>query len=120
MSVATARVPANAHVPWTILSFVLRVESADLKPPLEDLIRQFARLRDELAPLVAQLQDLARKIEPLVEETLVFQANLVPLWDDSYNLCGRTRCKGTCAICLDGEYLDEVDDGEKYCRRGRR
>lgn len=119
MSVATARVPTGARVPWTILSFVLRVESADLKPPLEELIRQFARLHDDLPPLVAQLEDLHRKFDSLLEEILVFQSNLVPLWDDTYNLCGRKACRGTCAICLDGEYLDEVDEGEKYCRRRR-
>lgn len=120
MSVAMARVPATARVPWTILTFVLRVESADLKPPLEDLRRQFEALREDLVPLIAQLEDLGRKMEPLLEETLIFQANLVPLWDDSYNLCGRASCKGNCAICLDGEYDGEEDYTEKYCRRGRR
>ncbi len=119
MSIATARVPAHARVPWTILSFVLKVEKDELKPQLEELIRQFQRLREELVPLINQLQDLNRKIEPLVEETLEFQANLVPLWDDTYNLCGRASCKGTCSVCRDGEYLDEVDEGEKYCRRRR-
>lgn len=115
-----ARVPANARVPWTILSFVMKIETNDLKPSLEELIRQFQKLRDELTPLIAQLNDLHQKLEPLLDETLIFQANLVPLWDDTYNLCGRTSCKGNCAICRDGEYLDEVDEGEKYCRRGRR
>lgn len=120
MSVALARVPATACVPWTILSFVMKLEKDELKPQLEDLIRQFERLRDELVPLVLQLQELLQKMEPLLEETLTFQANLVPLWDDTYNLCGRASCNGTCHICLDGEYMDEVDEGEKYCRRGRR
>jgi hypothetical protein len=119
MAVALARVPAHVRVPWTILTFVLKVESCDLKPQLEELIRQFQRLKDDLVPLIGQMQEIAQKIEPLVEETLTFQANLVPLWDDTYNLCGRTSCKGNCPICLDGEYLDEVDEGEKYCRRRR-
>ncbi len=120
MSVAIARVPAHARVPWTILSFVMKIERDDLKPQLEELIRQFQRLQDELTPLIAKLQEIDTKVAPLLEETLTFQANLVPLWDDTYNLCGRRSCKGNCAICLDGEYLDEVDEGEKYCRRGRR
>ena len=120
MSVALARVPANAVVPWTILSFVMRVETTELKLQLEELIRQFQKLRDELTPIVAQLETLEYKIEPLLEETLVFQANLVPLWDDTYNLCGDAQCDGSCHVCSDGEYLDEYDEGEKYCRRGRR
>jgi len=119
MAVALARVSAHTRIPWTILTFVLKVESQDLKPQLEDLIRQFQRLKDELAPVIEQLQEIGQKIEPLVEETLTFQANLIPLWDDTYNLCGRASCKGNCSVCLDGEYLDEVEDQEKYCRRRR-
>jgi hypothetical protein len=119
MAVALARVPAHVRVPWTILTFVLKVESSDLNPQLEDLIRQFQRLKDDLVPVRDQLEELERKGVPLLEEVLTFQANIVPVWDDTYNLCGRASCAGNCAVCLDGEYLGEVDEGEKYCRRRR-
>ena len=120
MSVATARVPVNATVPWTILSFVMKIEKDEMKPQLEELIRQFQRLRDELVPLTLYLEELQAKMVPLIEETLIIKENMTPLWDDSYNLCGRKSCRGNCPVCLDGEYIDEVDVGEKYCRRGRR
>lgn len=115
-----ARVPASARVPWTILTFVLRVESADLKPPLEELTRKFQTLLEELAPLITELEDLGRKIQPLLEETLTFRANLTPLWEDNYNLCGDPQCDGDCRVCQEGEYDGEEEYTEKYCRRGRR
>ncbi len=120
MSTALARVPPTARVPWTILSFVMKLEKDELKPQLEELIRQFKRLHEEVAPLIAELQELDRKFQPLVEETLTFRANITPVWDDSYNLCGRSSCDGLCSVCLDGESMFDIDDDEKYCRRGRR
>lgn len=112
MSIAVARVPAHAHVPWTILTFVLKVETPDLVPPLETLAHDFQRLRDELVPLIAELDRLVVEIASLWEETQAFQTLLVPLWDDTYSLCGRASCPGTCVLCREGE-------GETYCRRRR-
>lgn len=120
MSVALAYVPAHTRVPWTILSFVLRVETNDLVPQLERLAQDFQRLQQDLVPLNDQLDILAAQVVPLLEEARAFQATLAPVWDDTYNLCGRASCNGRCVICREGEFLDEVDEGEKYCRRGRR
>lgn len=120
MSVACARVPATTPIPWPILSFVMRVESIDITLQMRELIRDLIRVRDDVQTLVAQLEDLEATSQRLLESTLVVSAEMTPLWDDSYSLCGDARCDGTCPVCVNGEYVDEVDEGEKYCRRGRR
>jgi hypothetical protein len=120
MATVDVRVKSTTPIPWTILPLVLRIETKELCPTIEALAIQCNDLLIEVSPLILQLESLHGKIDRLLERILVFQQELVPIWDDTYNLCGDPTCDGTCMVCEDGEYDGEDDVAEKYCRRGRR
>jgi hypothetical protein len=118
--VAFARVPENAKVNWNILLMVLRIEWQTIKPELDRLCETMRVLHEETEEIVGKLEDLHTKIEPLLQQSLELKNETAPLWEDTYNLCGNSRCSGNCVVCLDGEEDYEDDYEEKYCRRGRR
>lgn len=118
--VAFARVPENAKVSWNILLMVLRIEWQTIQPELERIHKHIQTLHEETTAILEKLEDIHAKIEPLLQQTLELKKETAPLWEDTYNLCGNSRCSGNCVVCLDGEEDYEEDYTEKYCRRGRR
>lgn len=120
MAFATARPLPDAHIDWTILAMVLRVEGELIRPQLETLLTDITTLHTELQTLHETLSDLERKVDHLLVEAKGLVEETAPLWDDSYNLCGNPQCDGDCRVCQEGEYDGEEEYTEKYCRRGKR
>lgn len=120
MAVAVARVPASAVVSWIILHVVMRSESEEVIPELERLTTEIRALCDTTTEVLQHMESLFLKLPPLLAEVENLQKDLVPVWDDSYNLCGNPECFGDCRVCQEGEEDYEEDYTEKYCRRGRR
>ncbi len=114
------RVLPDAIIPWEILDLVIRIECETFHPLLETLGTELAVLHTDTVTLQETLTDLANKVDQLLTDSLNLQRDTVPLWDDSYNLCGDPTCDGECRVCQEGEYDGEDDYVEKYCRRGRR
>ena len=120
MSFATVRVPPDANVPWEILDLAIRIECETVHPLIETLTIELTTLHTDIVALNETLTDLVPKVDQLLTESLNFQNDTAPLWDDSYNLCGDPECDGDCRVCQEGEYDGEEDYTEKYCRRGKR
>lgn len=120
MAVAVAKVPENAVVAWNILLLVLRTEGEILKPELERIIEHLRVLREETMVVIQTMEELNTKVGPILERTLELKNDTAPLWEDTYNLCGNSRCTGDCNVCLQGEEDYEEEYEEKYCRRGKR
>jgi hypothetical protein len=118
--VALARVPENAKVNWNILVMVLRIEWESIKPELERIAEDLRVLHEETLSMIRSMEDIQAKLDPIFERTMELKNDVTPLWEDTYNLCGNSRCQGDCTICLDGEEDYEEDYTEKYCRRGKR
>ena len=120
MAVAVARIPAGAVVSWIILHVVMRSESEEVNPVLERLTDELRTLCEETSEVLRKVEDLSTKLTPLLAEVENLQKDLVPVWEDNYNLCGNPECFGDCRVCQEGEEDYEDDYTEKYCRRGRR
>lgn len=120
MATLTVRVAVTRPIPMNIFALAMRIETAYVVAQLTPLLASLTELRKDVAALskrcdilLDRAQQTERRAEDLVQDTL-------PIWTDTYNLCGDARCDGTCLVCADGEYLGEEDVDEKYCRRGRR
>jgi hypothetical protein len=120
MAVAVARIPEKARIPWTILAMVMKIESQDLTPKLEDFVENLKTFHGEIVALQETADKLLTTVESLLSEVELLKQDTAPLWDDSYNLCGNPECQGDCRICQEGEEDYEDVYEEKYCRRGRR
>lgn len=120
MAVAVAKVPENAKVGWNILLMVLRIDWETIKPELERIHEDIRVLCKETKATLEKMEDLQTTLGPLLQRAEELKKETAPLWEDTYNLCGNSRCAGDCAICQEGEEDYEEDYTEKYCRRGRR
>lgn len=120
MAIVFARVPATAIVKWNILAMVMRTESEELTPELHRLVDELKILGEEVSTMVHEMEKLRGNIDPLLRKVEALKQDTMPLWDDSYNLCGDPKCYADCRVCQEGEEDYEEDYGEKYCRRGRR
>ncbi len=115
MAVSVVRVRPNGVVSWILLHMVMRIESEELLPQLQRLVDEFKSIDEETNTYVAALDSLLAEIEPVLEDALQMDAP----WDDTYTLCGDSRCDGGCRVCQDGEEDYTEDVTEKYCRRRR-
>ena len=113
------RVHPNGVVSWILLQMVMRVESEDIVPQLQDIVVKFASLCDETRERSQALDSLLTDIEPILADAKTLQADTTPLWDDTYTLCGNPQCEGDCRVCQEGEEDYEDITEEKYCRRRR-
>lgn len=120
MAVSSARVPMDAQVSWRILEMAMRLESEALRPTLVQLVDALRTLHGELTDMVQSLDSLVSSIDPVLQDALQLKADTQPLWEDTYALCGDPQCAGDCRVCQEGEEDYEVEETEKYCRRGKR
>jgi hypothetical protein len=115
MAVSVVRVRPNGVVSWILLHMVMRIESEELLPQLQRLVDEFKSIDEETNTYVATLDSLLAEIGPVLEDALQMETP----WDDTYTLCGDSRCDGYCRVCQEGEEDYEEDATEKYCRRRR-
>jgi hypothetical protein len=118
MMVSIARVPEEARISWRILEMAMRIESEAIRPTLTQLSHALEELRADILEMTTRLNTLVSDVTPVLQNALALKADT--LWDDTYNLCGNSRCDGGCRVCQQGEEDYEEDDTEKYCRRRRR
>lgn len=114
-----ARVPERGTIPLRVLALAMRMDREWMEEQGKQLVENAETLQAEIKALIGRLDSLGTKITGTMEKALTLSANVVPVWDDTYNLCGDPDCSGDCHVCQDGEYIEE-DHTEKYCRRGRR
>lgn len=119
MAVAVVRVRPDGVVSWILLQMVMRIESEELVPQLQEMIARFQSLCEDTQERSRTLESLLSDIEPVLADAKTLQADTLPLWDDAYTLCGNPTCEGDCRICQDAEEDYEDTTEEKYCRRRR-
>jgi hypothetical protein len=120
MAVTTAKVRENVSISWTILPLVMRLEREELVPLLEALILQAKSIAEEIVETQRIAEELIEPMKRILLEAEEVSKEVMPIWDDSYNLCGNPSCEGDCRVCQEGEEDYEDSYTEKYCKRGRR
>jgi len=120
MATATAIVSMTRPIPMRILAFAMRLETTHFFIELTPVLDSISHLRDDVSGLMKRYDILSERVERTQNRILELISDIQPVWNDTYNLCGDSACEGDCMVCRDGEYIEEDEYEEKYCRRGKR